>query len=134
MAGHVGPTAFDFPPTAVESLQPVLEWKPCPGADVKYDVIIYAGIKEGVGVVGIMKGRYAGFWVPGKQVYYREALTNTTHVVEESLAPGTVYVWSVRTRSGERTSEWSKYSDPGSDFLLCGRVRKNLLWAFQTPK
>jgi hypothetical protein len=33
-------------PTTVESLKPVLEWMPAPENGIKYDVIVYIGIKK----------------------------------------------------------------------------------------
>lgn len=122
MTGHAGPTAFYLPPTTVESLQPSLEWKPSREPSVTYDVIVYAGVKN------------VPLWLAGKQIYYREGITTTTHVIEEPLSPHTVYVWSVRTRSGAKTSPWSTYSDSGGFIgFMNGSHRSNILWAFQTP-
>lgn len=122
MTGHVaeGLTNIYSAPTTVESLKPILEWKPSAQAGDKYDVIVYQGLANDV-----PGGRV---WLAGKRVYYREGLTANSHTVEEGLSPNTVYVWSVRTRSGTKVSPWSAYSDPWGDTR-----RHNYPYAFQTP-
>lgn len=90
-AGH--PNA----PTKVESLQPILKWKPSSQMDVTYDVIIYEVISN--------REEY-DIRIPkramGKEVYYREGLKETEHKVEDLLKPNNEYYWSVRVRKGNK--------------------------------
>jgi len=117
-------------PTKVESLQPILKWKPSSQMDVTYDVIIYEGIatREGFDIVRAWPKR-----AMGKEVYYREGFKETEHKVEDLLKSDNEYYWSVRVRQGEQVSEWSRY-----DYLLFGGVAyvkgDNLLFMFKTPK
>ena len=107
----------------VSSLTPTLEWEPSPEPGVTYDLVIYAAISQ--------KG--GGFSpTPGRQVYYREGLVTTRHTVEQPLSRDANYWWSVRTRTGNVLSEWSKYDYTG---LLgdAGTTKGNFLWGFQTP-
>ncbi len=87
----------------VDSLQPTLRWDPTPEHDVTYDLIIYKGVK-------VKTQWWAGsIWSEGREVYYRQALKEPEHTVEEPLEPDTVYYWTIRTRRGEKVSEWASY-------------------------
>jgi hypothetical protein len=81
-----------------------------------------------------------GWFVPGKEAYYREALSEPSHQVEESLQPDSVYVWSVRTRTGTNVAGWSTYTVRRGGRVLApgttvpGFEANNWWWPFSTPK
>jgi hypothetical protein len=112
----------NVPLTTVGTLRPTFEWTAPKESGVSYDFIICVGIDG-----------HRGFWVPGKTVYYRQGLTTTTHTLDQPLSPDTVYVWSVRTRSGKRTSLWAAYSDGNPSHFQKGRRRYNVMCPFKTP-
>jgi hypothetical protein len=123
-AGH------PYNPTEVESLQPVLKWKPSSQIDATYDVIIYEGIEV---VDQYSRRKTDSKRVSGIEVYYREGLKETEHKVEEPLKPDKEYHWAVRVRERNKVSEWSSY-----DYFLFGGVAwvkgNNLWFMFKTPK
>jgi hypothetical protein len=110
-----GCAAHDLPVpiTTIGTLQPTLAWTPPTKSRVTYDLIICLGVDKG-----------HGLWIPGKTVYYRQGIQTTTHTVGQPLSPGTVYVWSVRTRSEKGTSDWAARSDG---------LRYNVISRFKTP-
>lgn len=112
----------NVPVTTVGTLQPTFEWTAPKESGVSYDLIICVGINE-----------HHGFWAPGKTAYYRQGLTMTTHTLDQPLLPGTVYVWSVRARSGNRTSQWAAYSDGNPSLSQKGRRRYSAMYPFKTP-
>ena len=86
--------------------------------------------ENGVLVNGIL------FYASGKQVYYREAIESNSHRIEQPLQPGTVHVWSVRTRDGSNVGPWSTYDFGRFANYLEGSqtsLAKNLWWPFITP-
>ena len=111
-------------PAAIDTLRPTFEWQAVAGAQ-SYDLIVYEGIKE------------ESFWegtkrAVGREVYYREALPTTRHTIEQDLAPGTEYYWSVRVRKGGEVSEWSVYDYTlflGTAYMHAG----NRFFVFHTP-
>jgi hypothetical protein len=110
------------PVTTVGTLKPAFAWTPPKRPGVSYDLIICAGISDP-----------RGFWVPGKTVYYRQGITRTMHIVDQPLSPDTVYVWSVRTRSGNKTSLWAAYSDDHPSRNPKDRHTYNIMYSFKTP-
>lgn len=112
-----------------ESLQPALSWEgPAPSSDF-YDLIVYTGIQKAVG--------FSWFYVPGREVYYREGISGTSHRLEQALQPDTVYVWGVRNRGGTNPGPWSTYSFQAGYIPVKGLAEKegkNLWWRFKTPK
>jgi len=110
------------PVTTVRTLQPAFAWTPSKESGVSYDLIICVGIADP-----------RGFWVPGKTAYYRQGITTTTHTLDQPLSPDTVYVWSVRTRSGNRTSRWAAYNDSNPSLFQNGRRPYNIMYPFKTP-
>ncbi|MBM3302234.1 MAG: hypothetical protein FJY85_20065 [Deltaproteobacteria bacterium] len=115
----------------VDSLQPTLSWKgPASGAE-SYDLIVYSGVRR--------ESRTSFFYIPGLEVYYREAIKGTSHRLEQALQPGAVYVWAVRTRTGTQTGRWSTYDYQKGDILsppimdLADEKGRNLWWRFRTP-
>lgn len=110
--------------TLVDSLQPALKWKPSTQAE-SYDLIVYKpGKTQAFGETQererLMK------------VYYRERLTDTAHRLEEPLQPDAEYYWSVRIRSGDKVSEWSRY-DYRMFLVLAWHFTNNALFGFRTP-
>ncbi|WP_339134089.1 MAG: hypothetical protein WGN25_14445 [Candidatus Electrothrix sp. GW3-4] len=73
----------------VSELSPTLQWQEAPGKDVTYELVIY---EEG----------------NDKPVYHKKGLTGNNHTVEIELKPNTLYKWSIRSKTGDTFSEWSK--------------------------
>ena len=136
------------PPTAlgesslnkVDSLQPTLSWKNDDASVTKFDLIIYTGIAKSTSrvILGMMDSGQ-DFYVPGVEVYYREGIEGCSHRVEKQLQPKTVYVWSVRTRSGTLVGPWSTYDFQRGGKAIFGGYGEgqsghNLFWPFKTPK
>jgi len=89
-------------PSVVTSLQPTLSWQPAKEADVAYDLIVYESIRTG--------DDWNGYKIlPGKEIYYREALHETSHQIQDALKPATQYFWSVRLRRGDDVAPWARY-------------------------
>ena len=108
----------------VESLQPTFSWTAAGSGITKYDLAVCVGVRN---ISGVAYG-------PGAQVYYREGIEGTSHRLEQLLSPATVYVWSVRTRSGNVAGPWSTYNF--TEFILVGGgyvSGENLWWPFITP-
>jgi hypothetical protein len=111
------------------TLQPTLVWRAAGdnvGANATYDLVIYEGLwatlEAGAGTVAPQVLR------PGKEVYYLENLTGTSHTVEKRLIPYSYYCWTVRTRTGTNVSQWVTWS---RQKLLGGE--QGIYWAFKTP-
>jgi hypothetical protein len=113
---------FTEPLTTVETLKPSFAWTATATPDVSYDLIICVGNLNNDGV-----------WVPGKAAYYRESLPTTTHTLGQPLLPNTVYVWSVRCRSGKRTSKWAAYNDANPSLFPRSRLQYDIFLPFKTP-
>lgn len=116
------PLIEGYRPQTVRSLQPTLEWEPKATKDITYDVIIWEGVKSERGWV---------WGLPGKEVYYTQGIQNSTHTVGINLEPKTLYYWSVRTRTGEKVSQWSRYDATAP--LLGDRSAENVYFRFFTP-
>jgi len=114
----------------VDSLQPTLSWTPVDSGKTIYDLEVCLGAaKLAEAVLGYNNGNVA--YGPGKQVYYRESIAGSSHRLEQPLSPSTVYVWSVRTRSGDEVGPWSTYNF--QEFNLGGQQwGTNLWWPFIT--
>lgn len=103
---------YDF--VEVDSLQPTFRWEAFPR---KQDI---AGDKDGVLSqlsdvtydLEIWRAGYT-FQYPAERVYAKRGLTEASHRIEQPLAPGTRYSWTVRARfqvHGEpRVIEWGMY-------------------------
>jgi hypothetical protein len=112
----------DIPPlTVVGSLKPAFEWTPLKESGVWYELIICVGIKDP-----------RGFWIPGKTACYRKGITTAKYALNQPLSPDTVYVWSVRARSGERKSKWAAYGDGDSNSQRGGH-HYDIMYPFKTP-
>jgi hypothetical protein len=94
-------------PVPVDALAPRLAWRPYvpakaakEGPAVRYDLRIWNAARRG----------------PAAPVYERFGLESPEHRVEEPLAPGTTYYWSVRARferDGQpRATRWSASYEP----------------------
>lgn len=124
----------------VDSLQPTLSWKNKGAENAKYDIIIYTGVAKSAGTVfhGLADAGY--YHVPGVKVYHREGIDGCSHRVEQPLEPNTVYVWAVRTRTGEHVGPWCTYDFKRGEKAIVdlhgvpGQSGHNLWWSFQTPK
>jgi len=118
---------------AVDSLQPTLCWKSTDSGASKFDIIVYQGVPKPVR--GFNGGRDPVYYVPGAQVYYREGIEGGSHRLEQPLSPQTVYVWSVRTRSGSNVGSWATYdfhSTRGGIGATQSASGKGLWWPFRT--
>ncbi|MFC6672441.1 hypothetical protein [Marinobacterium aestuariivivens] len=114
----------------VDSLQPRLVWKSMDNIRTEYDLIIYYGIKD--------TGSRINNYIRGSEIYYREGLNENSHKVEKELSPNTVYIWSVRRRSGIQIGPWSTYDFQVALIPVPKRAAdywgENLWWTFRTPK
>jgi hypothetical protein len=110
------------PVTTLKTLRPQFEWTAPNEAGVVYDLVICEGMAES-----------HGYWIPGKTIHHREGITTTKYALEQPLSPDTIYVWSVRARSGNRVSKWTEYLDGDWSRLQTGPRRHNILWPFKTP-
>ncbi len=74
-------------------------------------------------------------WAIGKEVYYREGLTEPEHTLEVPLQPNREYYWSVRVRRGEEVSEWSRfdYTKVPGGCSMRQEEEYPLFW-FRTPR
>lgn len=100
--------------SVIDTLQPTFQWEQQPEDGITYDLVVYA---EGNDI---------------NPVYYREGLTGTSHRIESVLEPETSYSWSVRTRKGDRLSEWTKQET--SVFTGISYHRRLKRMTFTTPK
>ena len=132
----------DKPIPQVDGLQPTLKWEAVPNVE-SYDLIIYRGVPKDqpdVTYAGIEKleDKRTGWFVAGKEVYYREAIRDTSHRVEEPLQTNAVYVWSVRTRTGTNVTDWSTYDFKRGAKVISkyssGDTGDKWWWPFSTPK
>jgi hypothetical protein len=114
---------ISVPVPAVPTLRPTFQWTAPKDPGVSYDLIVCAGVLE----------RH-GYWVPGKTAYYREGLKTTMHTLERALSPDTVYVWSVRSRTKGRISNWAAFSDSNPNLFRRGKKQYNILCPFKTPE
>lgn len=105
----------------ISSLRPKFEWSPVVAPNATYDLIVCLGVSNSIGC-----------WSPGKTVYYRSRLTNSSHTVAEPLAPDTIYVWSVRAHSGTRASKWASYGDDHPDIFQASNHHE-VMYPFKTP-
>lgn len=98
-----------------ESVTPTLRWLAFGGntdatadedptlrnaANVTYEVRLYEGLEN-----------MPGDWIPGRLVYRRKGLANTTHTLESPLEPCRKYFWTYRSRfelkRQARVSPWA---------------------------
>ena len=116
-----GPQSTE-PLTTVGTLKPAFAWNGPKTPGLSFDLIICVAVVN-----------KDGFWIPGKTAYYREGIPTTTHALDQPLLPNTVYVWSVRSRSGKTTSKWSAYNDSSPSLFPRNRVRYDIFCPFKTP-
>ena len=109
----------------VDSLHPTLAWKGTTSDVESYDLIVYSGVY-------ILRSGVTPHYERGVKVYYREGIMGTSHQIEESLEPDTVYLWSVRTRMGSNLGDWSTYDF--TRFMDPPVTMTNQWWRFRTPK
>jgi hypothetical protein len=115
----------------VDGLRPTFSWTPADSGSTKYDLEVCVGVpKVAKSLSGYNNNAVA--YGPGERVYYREGIEGTSHHLEQSLSPSTVYVWSVRTRNGDAVGPWSTYNFHEFD-LVAEESGKNLWWPFITP-
>mgnify|MGYP003591258574 CR=1 FL=1 len=107
---------YPAPDQTVSDLQPLLKWEAAEDPEATYDLAIsMKGVKEGA----------------SKREYYREGLAGTSHKVETSLKPGTLYTWSLRTRKGDEVGDWNKQES--RIFLLLYYHSSKRPLTFRTP-
>ena len=110
------------PVKTISTLKPTFQWTAPAGSGLVYELIVCEG-----------KTERHGYWIAGKMVHRREGITTTSYTLEKPLAPCTIYVWSVRTRSGNRTSKWAQYLDRDWSRLQSEPCQNDILWPFKTP-
>ena len=115
----------------VSSLQPTLKWKSTSGNAEMVDVVVYEAKHEPMKNLLGMTMSY--LYTPGHRVYYRESIRETEHTLEDPLKPGTIYVWSVRSRDGTKAGPWATY-DYQKFNIATIQSGKNLWWQFTTRK
>ena len=117
------PAGHPLFPTTVSSLRPTFQWEPLNDSTATYDFILY----EGIGNIQTPPRAV------GRQVYYREGLTQPRCELEQALKPNTEYYWSVRVRRGQTVSPWALYN---YDYFtgLGIAMLDNRLFIFKTPK
>jgi hypothetical protein len=124
----------DFP-TPVNSLQPILKWKPYLEPNVTYDVIIYEGVRVEIPHYFLgtkLVERYENKLVAGKMIYYREGIKETQHMIEEPLKPNAEYFWSIRARKDDKVTPWSTL-DYSVYYGIGHAAGKNVPFTFKTP-
>jgi hypothetical protein len=109
------------PTPEIAPLKPRFAWTASPDKNASYDLVVCLGAKSA-----------RGFWTPGKVVYFRTGIKTTTWTIDRPLLPDTVYVWSVRTRSGKETSLWAAYGDGEARSSRSGSWPYNLMCSFKT--
>jgi hypothetical protein len=104
------PLGSRLDPPVVESLQPTFRWNHVRGAG--FDLIVALPIPWNQRLPYDVEGTRSD----DKDdvitiVYYCEDLDEAEHTIEVALEPDTVYIWSVRTRTGvpTRVSGWSSF-------------------------
>ena len=113
---------WTVPVPTIQTLCPTFEWTAAKETGVVYDLIICEGVAE-----------THGYWTAGKAVHHREGITTTKYTHAQPLQPNTIYVWSVRSRSGDKSSKWAEYMDGDWSCLQTGPRRNEILWPFKTP-
>ncbi len=114
-------------PKTIDTLQPVFTWEPLQEANLAYDFILYEGIGSLKYSWEVSTGRI------GRELYYRESLTEPRCTLEQPLKPKTEYYWSVRVRRGNTTSEWALYDYTLFTGLGIGKLY-NRHFVFRTPE
>lgn len=119
-------TAHGFP--TVESLHPLLAWKPSDRAGVIYDVVVYESH-----LTFPMPGLSAhDNRIRGAIVAYAEGLAEPRYS-PPGLAPDRTYEWSVRLREGDEVSSWSSTSH--FTFVIVAASRgAGQFFGFATPR
>ena len=83
--------------TSVKSLRPTLVWKDKEARpETRYDIAVWNFRAAGYAT--------ATQWLHGEQLYLRENIPGTSHTLEESLAPDSLFVWSIREHG---TTNWA---------------------------
>jgi hypothetical protein len=117
-------------PVNVDTLQPTFRWQKSPSAGVTYDLIVYQAVKR-------LTAQGLNVWQhvePGKVVYSREGLLSSEHKIETPLQPENDYLWTIRTREGDKLSNWSSYSLEKYPLLSVGWYKRpNQFYYFHTP-
>jgi hypothetical protein len=118
-------------PQRVDSLQPTFKWEPVKGEAVTYDFIIYDVIKD---EFPFFLGNVVKSRAVGKEIYYREGLSEPKHTIEKPLRPDTEYYWTVRFRSKKEISNWtiSNYKTIYPNLSI--REQSNYFFIFKTPQ
>lgn len=113
-------------PAQVDSVRPTLRWLDS-GAP-EYDVAVYLGECRDRN----RQRRGSRQFSRGPQVYYRERIVGTHHMIETPLRERTPYQWTVRARWADRTSEWATYTESWYAVLSWSR-ESDLFNCFSTP-
>jgi hypothetical protein len=107
-------------PKTINTLTPTFRWQADTKASSTYDFAIW--------------DEELGFRMQSKlPIYYKEALPQPEHKIEVPLAPNTSYVWSVRTRSGDKVSAWATYNYYAFAVVAIG-WGTNMPYKFKTPE
>lgn len=118
--------------STVDSLQPTLSWEKDPISETTYDLIIWKAYGRRSKFDEAIGKKDSSRMQQGEQVYYIEGLRECSHRVTISLDPDTYYFWSVRSRRGDKTGDWSYYN---YDMVMAGGsfTMRNSPYRFKTP-
>ncbi len=114
----------------IDTLTPVLRWSDIKSEGQTYDVAVWESPSEAPdeSITGTpIKPRK---W--GKQVYYVQAVSQNYFKISKPLKPKTCYHWSVRLRTGSKTSEWATFSQSAVSPIGIGYAY-HLPFGFITP-
>ena len=111
------------PVTVVATLQPTFQWtRPKELGVFTYELEIWLGVHQ-----------RDGAWGQGKEAFACKDIRDTTYTLTKPLAPGQVYVWSVRCWSGKKKSPWAVCSNGNSNLSQEGRRGDAIFCPFKTP-
>jgi hypothetical protein len=119
------------------SLQPTLRWEAFLRAeDLKADKAgRLATVRDPTYEVRIWR---ADGDFPAEQVYERSGLGEPVHAIETPLAPGTLYLWTIRARfaldGAPRVTEWGVLLGPRRPDRRTTELPRRGYYRFETPK
>jgi hypothetical protein len=155
IGNHATLNWLPMPIETVESCQPTLQWASSEAVSCSYDLIVYVGVTnadgiwrpgkiacyhEGIPTTVLPRAIQRTVWTNGTSMtVWRDGVSVTgenndliisSWKIDQPLLPNTVYLWSVRSRRGSRTSAWfTRYPTLPSE-----PKRNYTLWPFKTPE
>lgn len=109
-------------PALIDGRQPEFRWQAQAGDDVTYDLVVLratafssgpradcAPLEAAESGNGSRSSRSADWPSFEPPVYFRQQISEPRHRLDVDLEPGRTYLWSVRTRTGDKVSGWACY-------------------------